>query len=393
MANKRIYLDHNATAPIRAEARAAMNAVLNETGNASSVHGEGRRARAIVETARNEVAALLGVKADGVTFTSGGTEANHLAMAQAKPRGATAILISTVEHLALVEAAGLAARETGLPVLQAPVTGDGVVDRIAFRSLLDGAGERPFVSIMSANNETGVVQPIAELAAQVKETGGIFHTDASQSAGKMPFDLAALGVDMATLSAHKMGGPQGVGALVQRHDDTIVARQTGGGQERGRRSGTENLMGIAGMGAAATAVARLDLAQAAAEMAARRAAFEAKLQAASAETVIFGNAVERLPNTISFAAPDLKAETLLMQFDLAGFALSAGSACSSGKVARSHVLTAMGIEAGLASGALRVSFGLETTDEELELFADAWARYAGKGRQKTAATQSVAAEG
>lgn len=370
-----------------------MRAVLDETGNASSVHGEGRRARAIIETARNEIAALVGVKADGVTFTSGGTEANHLALAQAGPRGATAILISAIEHLALMEAAKRAAKETGLPLLTIPVTGDGMVDLIAFDQMLGQSGTRPFVSIMSSNNETGVLQPIAEMASRVRGAGGIFHTDASQSAGKLPFDMMQLGVDMATLSAHKMGGPQGAGALVQRHDDHIAPRQTGGGQERGRRSGTENLIGIAGFGAAAGAARRLNLVQSAATLQVRRSALEAKLRAAHEGSIIFGATMERLPNTVSFAAPGFKAETLLMQFDLAGFALSAGSACSSGKVARSHVLMAMGVEEMLSNGALRVSFGSETTEEELDLFADAWARLANKDGLDTVATRSVAAEG
>lgn len=393
MATRRIYLDHNATAPIRAEARAAMHAVLDETGNASSVHGEGRRARAIIETARNEIAALVGVKADGITFTSGGTEANHLALAQAAPRGATAILISSIEHLALSEAAAKAATETGLPLISVPVTQAGLVDLDAFENAFGQAGDKPFVSIMSANNETGVIQPIAQIAAHVHEAGGLFHVDASQSPGKMPFSLSELGVDLATLSAHKMGGPQGVGALVQREDAQIVARQTGGGQERGRRSGTENLIGIAGFGAAAAALARLDLNVAIADMASRRALLEEKLLAAHDGTLIFGKDVERLSNTISFAAPMMRAETLLMQFDLAGFALSAGSACSSGKVARSHVLEAMGVEENLATGALRVSFGMETTEEELDLFAAAWREIASRGTQKTKVATQIAAKG
>ena len=374
MSNKRTYFDFNATAPLRDQAREAVLDAFSSVGNASSVHGEGRRAHACIEHAREAVAALVGVAPDGVTFTSGGTEANHLAFAQVAARGASAILISAIEHPSITAAAEKAGTETGLSVTEIPVTPDGLVDLDALSGLLATCGSRPFVSVMAANNETGVVQPLLAISQLVKEAGGVLHSDAIQVAGKASFDLGSNGVDMATLSAHKIGGLQGVGAFVLATDASVAPRQTGGGQERGRRSGTENVSGIAGFGAAAkTALAELQDG-AFERVRALRDDLEGRLQRSGAEVVIFGQGVDRLPNTSCFSAPGLKAETLLMQLDLAGFAVSAGAACSSGKVARSHVLAAMGVEEVLSTGAIRVSLGWSSTEEEVEMFAQAWIR-------------------
>lgn len=369
MTGERTYLDYNATAPLRPEAYEAVCAAMDGIGNASSVHKEGREARALVENARERVATLVGVAPDCVTFTSGGTEANHLALRQAAERGATSIFYSTVEHPSVAEAAKLAGAEAGVPVTEIPVDGDGRVSLGGLADLLKSGGDRPFVSVMAANNETGVLQPLKQIAKLVHEHGGILHTDAVQMAGKTSFELKSSGADMATLSAHKVGGPLGVGAFVLAEDAHVAARQTGGGQERGRRSGTENVSGIAGFGAAASVVRSLNGAK---EMQDLRDRLEASLKASVPDVEIFGGSAERLPNTTCLSAPGLKAETLLMQLDLAGLAVSAGSACSSGKVARSHVLDAMGVDEELAGGAVRVSLGWKTTEHDIEKFCAAW---------------------
>jgi len=369
MTGERTYLDYNATAPMRPEVVAVVCAAMDGIGNASSVHKEGREARALVEKARLSVADLVAVSPDGVTFTSGGTEANHLAFRQAAARSASAILYSAIEHPSVMEAAKLASAETGVPVTEIPADKDGRVSLAALDNLLKSAGERPFVSIMAANNETGVLQPLARVAELVHAAGGVLHTDAVQIAGKAPFDMTALGVDMATLSAHKIGGPLGVGAFVLAEDAHVAARQTGGGQERGRRSGTENVSGIAGFGNAAALVADLAATD---QVRALRDKLETSFKASVPDVQFFGDNAERLPNTSCLSAPGLKAETLLMQLDLAGLAVSAGSACSSGKVARSHVLDAMGVEDTLANGAVRVSLGWATTENDIEKFCNAW---------------------
>ncbi len=369
MTGERTYLDYNATAPMRPEAYEAVCAAMDGIGNASSVHKEGRDARALIETARQSVARLVDVEPDCVTFTSGGTEANHLAFRQAAERGATSILYSAVEHPSVAEAAKLASAEAGVPATEILVDDEGRVSLAALKGLLGSGGDRPFVSVMAANNETGVLQPLKEIADLVHEQGGILHTDAIQIAGKASFDMNATGADMATLSAHKIGGPLGVGAFVLAEDAHVAARQTGGGQERGRRSGTENVSGIAGFGVAASLAASLEAMN---KIQGLRDRLETSLQASVPDVEFFSSAVERLPNTSCLSAPGLKAETLLMQLDLAGLAVSAGSACSSGKVARSHVLDAMGIDEDLAGGAVRVSLGWKTTEQDIEKFCSAW---------------------
>ena len=371
----RIYLDWNATAPLRPAARAAMLAALDQVGNASSVHAEGRRARHLVEAAREAVAALLGADARNVIFTSGGTEANALALTRAierARRGATLarLLVSAIEHPS-VRNGGRFAQDS---VEEIAVTGDGIVDLADLERRLAGPGRGPaLVSIMHANNETGVLQPIAAAADLVHAAGGLLHVDAVQTAGRIPCDIKALKADLVTVSSHKLGGPQGAGALVKAAERLHFADPLlkGGGQERGSRAGTENVPALAGFGAAA----REALEGFAAEgqrIAALRNRLEAGLRDIAAETVIFGAAAERVANTTLFAVPGQKAETALIALDLAGIAASSGAACSSGKVTASHVLAAMGMAPDLAGGAIRLSLGWNTTESEVEGFLIAW---------------------
>ncbi len=369
----RIYLDWNATAPLSAPARGAMLAALDMVGNASSVHGEGRAARRLVEVAREQVAALVGAEARNVVFTSGGTEANALALTPAIEYGAVKapldrLLVSAIEHPS-VQSGGRFARAAAEEI---PVTPDGIVDLSALGARLaelKAAGERALVSIMHANNETGVLQPVAAAAELVHAAGCLLHVDAIQTAGRIRCDINELGADLLTVSGHKLGGPQGTGALVRASEalhfpDPLIK---GGGQERGSRAGTENVAAITGFGVAAAARSTSGAA-----MAVLRNRLETGLKAISEETVIFGSAAERLPNTSLFAVPGCRAETALIALDLEGFAVSSGSACSSGKVTASHVLRAMRVPDRLASGAIRVSLGPDTTEAQIEAFLKAW---------------------
>jgi cysteine desulfurase len=366
LVSERTYFDWNATAPLRPGARAAMLAALDASGNASSVHGEGRTARQRVEAARRRVAALVGgAKVNQVTFVSGATEANALAL---QPGIADRLFVSAVEHPSVL-AGGRFAQEQ-VEIL--PVDGNGIVDLDALAGALVMA-ERPLVSVMLANNETGVIQPIAEIGAIVHAANGLLHVDAVQAAGRIPVDMRALGADLMSLSSHKIGGPQGAGALIVDSDQNLKPLIRGGGQERGLRAGTENVAAIAGFGAAAeAALAGLDAE--AGRMAALRERLEGGLRAATPDAIIFAHGVGRLPNTTLVAVPGVKAETALIAFDLNGFALSSGAACSSGKVAASHVLAAMGVEPALARGAIRISLGPTTTETEVESLLIAWKR-------------------
>ena len=369
----RSYFDWNATTPMRPQAIAAMQAALALGGNPSSVHAEGRAARGVVEHARKQVAALVGAQPADVFFTSSGTEANMLALTPAietrsERRPRQNLLISAIEHSS-VRGGGRFPREA---VADVAVDGSGRVDLTALKTAISGV-PRPLVSIMLANNETGVVQPVAEAAAIVHAAGGVLHVDAVQAVGRLAVDAGALGADLLTLSAHKIGGAKGAGALIRRSDDIHIADPLirGGGQERGMRAGTENVAGIAAFGAAAEAV-QAGFAAEVARMLTLRNALEAGLRAVAPQTVIFGEEAERLPNTTLFAVEGLKAETAVIAFDLEGVAVSSGAACSSGKVQPSHVLAAMGVSPTLLRGAVRVSLGWNTTETDIERLLGAW---------------------
>jgi len=366
----RVYLDWNATTPLRPEARAAMTAAYDLLGNPSSVHSEGREARHVVEAARATLAGAVGAQPQNVTFTSSGTEANALALSPGLRSGSRGpverLVVSAVEH-ASVLAGGRFAPDA---ISQIRVTPTGGVDLDHLRALLR-SGPPALVSIMAANNETGAIQPVAEAGRIVHEVGGLLHVDAIQAFGKIPLDFSSLEADLATFSAHKIGGPKGIGALVlQEGTAGLEPLLRGGGQELGRRAGTENVAGIAGFGAAAKAVMET-LPESAAEMISLRNALENGLVEV-AETTIFSADISRLPNTILFTAPGLKAETAVIAFDLEGIAVSSGSACSSGKVQPSHVLSAMGFGPKAAQGAVRLSLGWSTTEADINRCLEAW---------------------
>ncbi len=380
----RIYLDWNATAPLRPQARAAALAALDSSGNPSSVHAEGRAARRLIEEAREKVAALVAAESRNVVFTSGGTEANMLALTPASgPDGKAPdrLLISALEHPSVLAGGRFAAAA----VQRVPATGDGRIDLAALADALAALeGRRALVSLMLANNETGVVQPVSEAARLTHEAGGVLHVDAVQAAGRIPCDINAIGADLLTLSGHKIGAPKGVGAVVRR--DAAVPFPAplirGGGQERGARAGTENVAGIAAFGAAAAA-ALVELGAEAGNMRALRDRLEAGLRSASPDIVVFGAGAERLPNTTLFALNGMKAETAVIAFDLEGVAVSSGAACSSGKVQPSHVLAAMGVPPELARAAVRVSLGPTTTQSEIDRTIQAWIRISSVLRKKT----------
>jgi cysteine desulfurase len=370
---ERAYLDWNATAPISLPAREAIQAALDVVGNPSSVHAEGRAARHLIEQARSKLAALVGAEQRNVIFTSSGTEANALALTpEIETPGDKAprdhLLISGVEHPSVRSGHRFASRD----VEEIPVTRDGVVDLEALErrlaSLPAEGVHRPLVSIMHANNETGVVQPVAQAAAIVHQKGGLLHVDAVQTAGRIDCDINGLSADLLTLSGHKLGAPKGVGALIKRTQDLHIVHPLirGGGQERGARAGTENILGIIGFGAVST---RAEEGQG---IAALRDRLERGLLEISPRATIFGSGAHRLANTSLFAVPGIKAETALIALDLEGVAVSSGAACSSGKVAASHVLAAMGVPSELAVGAIRVSLGPTTGAREIEQFLKAW---------------------
>ena len=358
-----VYLDYNATAPVRPAVAEAMTAALALGGNASSVHSFGRAARQMIEEARAAVAALAGADPSDLVFTSGGTEANNLAL---KGLPGARVLASAGEHASVLQAV------PGAGFL--PLGADGRVDLAALEEQLSKAvaeHEGPLLlSVQWANNETGVIQPVAEIARLARSQGALFHCDAVQAAGKLPLEMAASGIDFLSLSAHKLGGPQGVGALAMAPGRHLMPLIQGGGQERSHRAGTENLPGIAGFGAAAReAAADLDDQE---PLAALRDGLEADLTARAPGLRIFGAEVPRLANTSCFAVAGLSAETQVMALDLAGVAVSAGSACSSGKLEPSHVLRAMGASAEEAGSAIRVSLGWNSKPEDLAAFEKAW---------------------
>jgi cysteine desulfurase len=370
----RVYLDWNATTPLRPEAREAMAAAWDISGNPSSVHAEGRRARGLVEQARSSISGAVGAPPRNVVFTSGGTEANALALTPGLRRGSgfpvKRLLVSAIEH-ASVLAGGRFPAEA---VATIGVTSAGLTDLDRLRAMLEG-GPPALVSVMLANNETGAVQPVAEAGEIVHSAGGLLHVDAIQAFGKIPFDINAMNADLVTLSAHKIGGPKGVGALVL--DEGLLGPEPllrGGGQELGRRAGTENVGGIAGFGAAAKAAMTVRETDGI-----RLENLRNRLEAGLRQTpgvIVFADGVTRLPNTTLFTIPGLKAETAVIGFDLAGIAVSSGSACSSGKVQPSHVLEAMGLGPELAEGAVRLSLGWSTSDADVDRCLKAWRKLA-----------------
>lgn len=353
------YLDWNATAPVHPEVAAAMTAALARCGNASSVHRFGREARRALEAARAEVATLVGAAPAQIVFTSGGSEANQLALRGVPDRR---VLVSAIEHDSVRAAVPDAAIFF--------VTQWGIADLDALERALAAAARPALVSLMLANNETGVIQPVADAARLAHAHGALVHCDAVQAAGKLPLDMAALGVDLLTISAHKLGGPQGVGALVLAGGVALAAQLTGGGQERGRRAGTENLPGIVGFGAACT-IARRRIGDDA-DIAALRDDAERRLTALAPDAPVYGAGAARLPNTLCLGMPGVAAATQVMALDLAGVMVSAGAACSSGKVRRSHVLDAMGVPAAAAESAIRISLGWSSSAADIDQLVEAW---------------------
>ncbi|MBF0214263.1 MAG: cysteine desulfurase [Magnetococcales bacterium] len=368
-----IYLDHNATSPPRPEvAEAMMNALHRAHGNPSSVHGPGRAARQILDEARRAVARLVQVHDSRVVFTSGGTESNHLAILGVLDR-ATApgtVITSAVEHPSVLQPCDQLARR-GFRVIRLPVDESGLIRPADLQEALDPSTR--LVSIMAANNETGVLQPVAEIGALCRAAGVPFHCDATQWAGKLPLQADAFQADLLTLSAHKFGGPKGCGALIVAASLRLAPQLLGGGQERGRRSGTENLPGIAGFGAAASLIAsKVD--SEAATITALRQKMEQGLLKTIPDAVILGAKAPRLPNTTALALPGVDGETLVMTLDLAGFAISAGAACSSGKNTPSHVPLAMGLDHELTRSVTRISLGWDSTEHAVDLFIQAFHR-------------------
>ena len=380
----RVYLDWNATTPLRPEARAAMAAAWEFQGNPSSVHAEGRQARRLVEEARSSVADAVGANKQNVVFTSGGTEANALALPPGLRRASgpavERLLVSAIEHASVLSGG----RFPAAAIATVGVTRSGMLDLERLRLALSD-GPAALVSVMLANNETGALQPVAEAAEMVHASGGLIHVDAIQAFGKIRFDINALNADLVTLSAHKIGGPKGVGAVVLAEGVSgFEPLLRGGGQERGHRAGTENVGGIAGFGAAVTA-AMAALERDAIRVESLRNRLESGLRLTPG-AVIFSDGVKRLPNTTLFTVPGLKAETAVIGFDLAGVAVSSGSACSSGKVQPSHVLEAMGFGPQLAQGAVRLSLGWSTSPEDIDCCLEAWRKLRGtllKGSDET----------
>ena len=387
MAAARLYLDWNATAPLHPAAREAMLRAMDIQGNPNSVHGEGRAARAAVEAARRQVARLTGAEPAHVVFTSGATEAANMVLTPEFRMGRTPLLvshlyISAVEHPAVREGG----RFTRDNVSEIPVTSNGMVDLAALEAMLaahDKASGLPMVAIMLANNETGILQPVGEAAKLVQAAGGLLMVDAVQAAGRIPLDINAIGADFLIVSSHKIGGPKGAGALVSR-GEVLMPKPLihGGGQEKGHRSGTENTLAIIGFGAAAEAAAA-DFEVRNAAIGSLRDRLEAGMELAAPDVIIHGKGGPRVPNTSFFTLPGLKSETGQIAFDLEGVAISAGSACSSGKVGESHVLVAMGCDPKL--GALRISLGPTTAETDIDRAIAAFARIAGRRKLAGAA--------
>ena len=369
-----VYCDYNAGAPIRAEAAVAMSRALAAGGNASSVHSIGRRMRAMIEDARERIAGALDASAENVVFTSGATEALHLVLTSS---GAASLIVSAVEHDAVFEHAGRALKADRIVRVDA----DGLIDLLALAHLLAGAPKPALVAIQLANNETGVIQPIAKIAALCREHGAPLLVDAAQAFCRVPVSIADLDATYLVVSSHKLGGPPGAGALVLAPGAPFVTTRFGGGQERGRRPGTENGAALVGF-AVAFEWALNEREREERRVAALRDRFETGLPA---DAVVFGAGAARLPNTSNFSLPGLTAETAVIAMDLEGVAISSGAACSSGKVRVSRVLSAMGVAPDLAKAALRVSFGHESKESDVDEVLNALANVAARRNRGAAA--------
>ncbi len=367
-----IYLDYNATAPIRPQVVKAMAAAMERPLNPSSVHSFGRQAKYLIDDARQKILESVNAEGYNLVFTGSGTEANNLGVRGVE--GVKGVFVSSVEHSSILNVI-----PSAIKIL---VDKNGIFDFHAFHEV--HASHAPHVSIQLANNETGIIQPIAEIARVVHEAGGMLHIDAVQGLGKIPLDVSILNVDMLTLSAHKIGGPQGVGALLFKPGIDIRPQILGGGQELGLRAGTQNVAGIVGFGVAVEAVSEMQ--NKFRHIKLLRDRMEAEIKSMSPESIIVGEGVERLPNTSCITMPNVKNETQLINFDIQNIAVSAGAACSSGKVAISHVLLAMGIEKTQAETAIRISLGTETTQSEIDRFISAW----GELYKRTNATKEAA---
>ncbi len=361
--NKSIYLDYNATAPMRPQVATFLAEKMHTLmGNPSSVHGYGRNARKELERAREQVAALVGTNPINIVFTSGATEANNAVIFGAP---VTRILYSTIEHPSVVDAAIQKGNALAIPVLP-----NGMVDLDALEALLKQDTQPTLVSVMWVNNETGVIQPIEKISALSKQYGALFHCDAVQAAGRIKIEMDASGINYLTLSAHKIGGPSGIGALIYNHDTALQKFIHGGGQERRRRAGTENSIGALGFGLAAELCAQeTDHLQ---QLQQWRDQFETTMKQAVPSVEFIGSAATRVPNTIQLVLPGVTAETQLMALDLDGIAVSSGAACSSGSIKPSHVLLAMGLSEEKAKCAIRVSMGFGTTQNEVDYFLERW---------------------
>ena len=376
------YLDYNATAPVLPQVIEAVRRRQEIGGNPSSVHALGRDARSAVERAREQVAGLINARPDQVVFTSGGTESNNLAL---NGPGARRLAVSAVEHGSVLAAALVSDPDA----LILAVDGSGRVSPESIAKALADCDREVLASVMLANNETGVINPVREIAAAVYAVGGRVHCDAIQAVGKIPVDFADLGVDLMSVSAHKIGGPQGVGALIVADSVELAARVVGGGQERGLRAGTENVPGIVGFGVAAEICAgSLSVFT---ELAGWRDDLERGLKRIAVDARVIGEEASRLPNTSCITMPGVASETQVMALDLSGIAVSAGAACSSGKVARSHVLDAMGLEDDIAGSAIRVSLGWNTKESDLYKLCEAWSElYARTHNERLTRTQPAA---
>ncbi len=370
-----VYLDHNATTPLRPQAADAMREAMGSFGNPSSVHRHGRLARKLVEDAREQVAGLVGADPANVIFTGSGTEANALAL-----RGAGLdVLVSAVEHASVLGAVD------GAWII--PVDADGVVRLDALDEMLADCDGPALVSVMLANNETGVLQPVGDVAAVARRHGALVHCDAVQAAGRIALDVAALGVHFLSISAHKLGGPAGVGALVVDPSVPLSPLLRGGGQERGRRAGSENVLGMVGFGAAAQVAAGCeDIAR----LTSLRDGLERRLKAICPAARLFGAKAPRLSNTTCIGMPGVSGETQVIAFDLASVSVSAGAACSSGKVAPSHVLKAMGVGEDIAAQAVRVSMGWTTEAADVDRFVEVWGGIYGRAQARRAASAPAA---